>query len=74
MHLEAGNGTDENTEMRTLWRRYPLKMEGFECDIVEMFPDREMFVRPEWIEEATATAEQLYDVAVQTPAQVSIAA
>lgn len=27
----------------TLWRRYTLSVEGFVCDITEVFPDRDMF-------------------------------
>ncbi|KAI0057196.1 hypothetical protein BV25DRAFT_1872467 [Artomyces pyxidatus] len=38
---------------RKLWRRYILATEGFECDITEVFPDRDMFLRGEsWLEEA----------------------
>jgi hypothetical protein len=34
-----------------LWRRYTLKMEGFECDILEVFPDRRIFTMgTEWLD------------------------
>ena len=33
----------------TLWRRYSLKTEGFECSILEVFPDRAMFTKERWI-------------------------
>jgi hypothetical protein len=37
---------------RVLWRRYTLSTEGFLCDIVEVFPDRDMFVQGErWLTE-----------------------
>lgn len=33
-----------------LWRRYTLSTEGFECDITEVFPDRDMFTQGEqWL-------------------------
>ena len=39
-------------EKSKLWRRYVLRMEGFETDIIDVFPDREMFTRPEeWLAE-----------------------
>ncbi|KAA1468902.1 hypothetical protein DENSPDRAFT_915591 [Dentipellis sp. KUC8613] len=48
--VACGSG-DENGKRR-LWRRYTLTMEGFECDITEVFPDRDMFVRCEaWLSE-----------------------
>jgi hypothetical protein len=43
--LATGTGVDERTGRRTLWRRYTLGMDGFVCEIVEVFPDRDMFVR-----------------------------
>ena len=37
---------------RVLWRRYTLSTDGFLCDIVEVFPDRDMFVQGEqWLSE-----------------------
>ncbi|EJD07601.1 uncharacterized protein FOMMEDRAFT_115954 [Fomitiporia mediterranea MF3/22] len=40
-------------EKRRMWRRYTLKVEGFLADIVEVFPDREMFTRgEEWLAES----------------------
>ncbi|KAL5531699.1 hypothetical protein ACEPAG_4576 [Sanghuangporus baumii] len=37
---------------RKIWRRYTLKIEGFAADILEVFPDREMFTRgEEWLVE-----------------------
>ncbi|VDC03371.1 unnamed protein product [Peniophora sp. CBMAI 1063] len=51
--LDAGAGRDEHTGRRTLWRRYTLSTEGFHCDIVEAFPDRDMFVRgAAWFDDA----------------------
>lgn len=41
--LEVGLEEVENGK-ESLWRRYILRAEGFECDIREIFPDREMFV------------------------------
>ena len=37
-------------EKRKLWRRYTLSTDGFAAEIVEVFPDRDMFVRGErWL-------------------------
>ena len=46
-----GCGADIDSEgRRSLWRRYTLSMEGFEADITEVFPDRDMFVHGEaWL-------------------------
>ncbi|KLO17928.1 hypothetical protein SCHPADRAFT_993925 [Schizopora paradoxa] len=60
--LKVGHGPAEETQRQkcerededgptTLWRRYTLEVEGFGCDIVEVFPDREMFVQSEeWLD------------------------
>lgn len=63
--LEAGLANDDQLDeqytgsylgakgKQKLWRRYTLKTEGFETEIVEVFPDREMFLRGEaWLEES----------------------
>jgi hypothetical protein len=34
---------DVGTGGSKLWRKYKLGIDGFECDILEVFPDREMF-------------------------------
>jgi len=35
-----------------LWRKYTVGTEGFECEILEVFPSRDMFVHgEEWLEE-----------------------
>lgn len=54
--IEAGLIGDEDVEYKTLkdkrkmWRRYTLKIDGFEADIVEVFPDRDMFTLGEaWL-------------------------
>jgi hypothetical protein len=37
---------------RELWRRYKLAVPGFDCEIVEVFPDRDMFVCGEaWLDD-----------------------
>lgn len=37
-------------EKRKLWRRYTLSTDGFAAEIVEVFPDRDMFVQGErWL-------------------------
>lgn len=40
------------TPHRELWRRYKLTVPSFECDIVEVFPDRRMFIQGEaWLDD-----------------------
>lgn len=59
-------GTDEGGR-RVLSRRYKLDTEGFECDIEEVFPDREMFVLGErWLQDAPEEE----DVPLAEPLQV----
>jgi len=39
----------------SLWRKYRLFTDGFECDILEVFPNRDMFLRGEaWLNEKLA--------------------
>lgn len=52
-------------ETRKLWRRYTLNIEGFAADIIEVFPDRDMFTRgEEWLAEPQylITSEEDTDV------------
>jgi chorismate-pyruvate lyase len=47
--LQCGSEVEDGKHV--LWRRYTLSMEGFECDITEVFPDRDMFVLGEqWLD------------------------
>ncbi|GAB1526093.1 branched-chain alpha-keto acid dehydrogenase E1-alpha subunit [Rhizoctonia solani] len=47
--LEVGLEEVEDGK-ESLWRRYILRAEGFECDVREIFPDREMFAGSEdWL-------------------------
>jgi hypothetical protein len=49
--LECGSKLEAGK--RVLRRRYTLSTEGFLCDIVEEFPDRDMFVQGEqWLGES----------------------
>lgn len=61
--IEAGLIGDEGAEStarslkdkRKMWRRYTLKIDGFEADIVEVFPDRDMFTMGEaWLFPSTS--------------------
>jgi hypothetical protein len=55
--LECGSKFEAGK--RVLWRRYTLSAEGFLCDIVEVFPDRDMFVQGEkWLSEESASSEE----------------
>ncbi|KAG9089408.1 hypothetical protein FS749_001356 [Ceratobasidium sp. UAMH 11750] len=54
--LEVGLEEVENGK-ESLWRRYILRAEGFECDIREIFPDRAMFVDGDsWLQNQTPPA------------------
>ncbi|ETW79282.1 hypothetical protein HETIRDRAFT_323280 [Heterobasidion irregulare TC 32-1] len=70
---------DAEGDVQKLWRRYILAMDGFECDITEVFPDRDMFVRDSWIEEGITgdvgveEGKQRY-AAAQTSSHVSVGA
>lgn len=70
---------DADGDVQKLWRRYILAMDGFECDITEVFPDRDMFVRDSWIEEGITgdvgveEGKQRY-AAAQTSSHVSVGA
>lgn len=51
---------------RELRRTYTLETEGFLCEILEVFPDRDMFVRGEaWLTESKLELEQSRPVEVQ---------
>jgi hypothetical protein len=55
--LECGSRIEDCK--RVLWRRYTLSTEGFECDITEVFPDRDMFVLGErWLGPETANVQE----------------
>ncbi|KAG5219680.1 Rhomboid domain-containing protein [Salix suchowensis] len=47
--LPEGKSTDANATAQPLWRRYRLSIPDFECEIVEVFPCRNMFTHgDEW--------------------------
>ena len=55
--LECGGRLEDSK--RVLWRRYTLSTEGFECDITEVFPDRDMFVLGEqWLSRELVSSSQ----------------
>ncbi len=55
--LECGSKVEAGK--RVLWRRYTLSMEGFLCDIVEVFPDRDMFVQGEkWLSDEPVSSQE----------------
>ncbi|GBE84581.1 hypothetical protein SCP_0605600 [Sparassis crispa] len=49
----------------SLWRKYKLYTEGFACEILEVFPNRDMFVRGEaWLnDKLTASASPRFEFA-----------
>ncbi|KAF8600823.1 hypothetical protein BDV93DRAFT_446799 [Ceratobasidium sp. AG-I] len=57
--LEVGIEEVESGK-ESLWRRYILRAEGFECDIREIFPDRAMFVDGDvWLAKQVSVEEGL---------------
>ena len=55
--LECGSKLEDGK--RVLWRRYTLSTEGFECDITEVFPDRDMFVLGEqWLSREAVSSQE----------------
>jgi chorismate-pyruvate lyase len=55
--LECGSKVEAGK--RVLWRRYTLSTEGFLCDIVEVFPDRDMFVQGEkWLNDEPVSSQE----------------
>jgi len=46
---------DDKTKQAQLWRKYTLNIPDFECEILEVFLDRQMFVDGKrWLDETTA--------------------
>jgi hypothetical protein len=55
--LECGSKFEAGK--RVLWRRYTLSTDGFLCDIVEVFPDRDMFVQGEkWLSQEPVSSQE----------------
>ncbi|KAI9449460.1 hypothetical protein BJY52DRAFT_250544 [Lactarius psammicola] len=53
--LDCGVKVEDDKD--TLWRRYTLSTEGFVCDIVEVFPDRDVFkLCEQWLDEERMNA------------------
>lgn len=50
------------TSHKELWRRYKLAVPSFDCDIVEVFPDRAMFIHGEaWLDEHAVLDSPAHD-------------
>jgi len=59
---------DPNSESEELWRKYQLIAPDFECDIVEVFPDRGMFVGgAAWLDSMSGAPVHLYERLEQYP-------
>jgi hypothetical protein len=64
--------TDRKTQQQ-LWRRYKLIVPDFECDILEVFPSREMFIRGEnWLDDKQ-NGKELHDESLYDELDVSTA-
>lgn len=58
---------------RKMWRRYTLSIDGFVADIVEVFPDRDMFVRgEEWLAEPQFLTVPSLSVTIPQPGNFSV--
>lgn len=62
---------DPNSETEELWRKYQLIAPDFECDIIEVFPDRDMFVGGvTWLDTMCGAPVHLYERLEQYPTRV----
>lgn len=59
---------DPDSESVELWRKYKLTVPGFECEIIEVFPDRDLFVGgAAWLDGMGAAPVHLYEKLEQYP-------
>lgn len=50
-HDDPTGAKVKKDEQKQLWRKYRLSIDDFECEILEVFPDRDMFVGGEsWLD------------------------
>ncbi|KAF9452442.1 hypothetical protein P691DRAFT_756369 [Macrolepiota fuliginosa MF-IS2] len=65
--------SDPDSESQELWRKYRLVAPDFQCDIVEVFPDRDMFIGGvHWIDGMSGTPVHLYERLDQYPKRVAL--
>ena len=58
---------------RKMWRRYTLSIDGFIADIVEVFPDRDMFIRgEEWLAEPQFLTLPSLSISIPQPGCISV--
>ena len=43
--MPQGGGMQSDERYQQLWRKYKLRIPDFECEILEVFPARDMFIR-----------------------------
>ncbi|KAF9443842.1 hypothetical protein P691DRAFT_737311 [Macrolepiota fuliginosa MF-IS2] len=61
------------TGSQELWRKYKLIAPDFECDIVEVFPDREMFVGGgNWLDGTSGVPVHLFERLDQYPKRTAL--
>jgi hypothetical protein len=54
----SADGKDKDKKSNQLWRKYTLTIPNFECEILEVFPSREMFLEGDsWLTGEYAKAE-----------------
>jgi hypothetical protein len=61
----------DRVKQQQLWRRYKLIVPDFECDILEVFPSRDMFIRGEnWLDDKQ-NGKELHDAPLYDGLDVS---
>lgn len=67
--------SNSDSESEELWRKYKLIVPDFECEIVEVFPDRGMFVGGvNWLDGMSGVPVHLYERLDQYPKRVATTA
>lgn len=67
--------SNPDSESEELWRKYRLIAPNFECEIVEVFPDRVMFIGgAAWLDGMSSPPVHLYERLDQYPGRVELTA
>ncbi|KAF9447504.1 hypothetical protein P691DRAFT_731330 [Macrolepiota fuliginosa MF-IS2] len=67
--------SNPDSETEELWRKYKLMAPDFGCEIVEVFPDRDMFISgAAWLDGMSSAPVHLYERLEQYPAGVALMA
>ena len=61
--VKDDSGRSSSSSPNQLWRKYTLVIPHFECEILEVFPDRRMFVLGEkWLSDANHSSSPVPEV------------